>query len=40
MGLRAVTIEGGVRVAIALAFGGALGFVAERVERALPPRRG
>src|SRR5947207_2718456 len=40
MGLRAVTIEGGVRVAIALAIGGALGFVAERVERALPPRRG
>ena len=40
MGLRAVTIEGGVRVAIALAIGAALGFVAERVERALPPRRG
>jgi len=40
MGLRAVTIEGGVRVAIALAIGAALGFVAERVERALPPRHG
>jgi hypothetical protein len=27
-------------VAIALAVGAALGFVAERIERALPPGRG
>src|SRR5207302_4486900 len=40
MGLRAATPEGGVRVAIALAVGAALGFVAERIERALPPGRG
>jgi Protein of unknown function (DUF1097) len=39
MGLRAVTIEGGIRVAIALALGAALGFAAERIERALPPGR-
>jgi len=39
MGLRAVSIEGGVRVAIALAIGAALGFVAERIERALPRGR-
>ena len=39
MGLRAVSIEGGVRVAIALALGAALGFAAERIERALPPGR-
>jgi len=36
MGLRAVSIQGGIRVAIALALGAALGFVAERIERALP----
>jgi uncharacterized protein DUF1097 len=35
MGLRAVSIQGGIRVAIALALGAALGLVAERVERAL-----
>src|SRR6266513_6255711 len=40
MGLRAATVEGGVRVAIALALGAALGFVAERIQRALPPGRG
>jgi len=40
MGLRAVNIQGGIRVAIALALGAALGFVAERIERALPPGRG
>src|SRR5256886_555042 len=40
MGLRAATPEGGVRVAIALAVGAALGFVAEPIERALPPGRG
>jgi len=40
MGLRAATPEGGVRVAIALAIGAALGFVAERIQRALPPGRG
>jgi hypothetical protein len=39
MGLRAVSIEGGVRVAIALALGAALGFAAERIERALPAGR-
>jgi len=39
MGLRAVSIEGGIRVAIALALGAALGFAAERIERALPPGR-
>src|SRR5439155_549408 len=36
MGPRAVTIEGGFRVAIARAIGAALGFVAERVEHGLP----
>jgi len=36
---RAVSIQGGIRVAIALALGAALGFVAERIERALPPGR-
>jgi uncharacterized protein DUF1097 len=40
MGLRAVNIQGGIRVAIALALGAALGFAAERIERALPPGRG
>jgi uncharacterized protein DUF1097 len=40
MGLRAVSIQGGIRVASALALGAALGFVAERIERALPPNRG
>jgi len=39
MGLRAVSIQGGIRVAIALALGAALGFAAERIERALPPGR-
>jgi len=39
MGLRAVSIEGGIRVAIALALGAVLGFAAERIERALPPGR-
>ena len=39
MGLRAVSIEGGIRVAIALALGAALGFAAERIERALPSGR-
>ena len=39
MGLRAVSMEGGIRVAIALALGAALGFVAERIERALPRGR-
>jgi len=39
MGLRAVTIEGGVRVVIALVLGGVLGFAAERIERALPRTR-
>src|SRR5260370_25550289 len=39
MGLRAVSIECGVRVAIALAIGAALGFAAERIERALPRGR-
>ncbi len=39
MGLRAVSVEGGIRVAIALALGAALGFAAERIERALPPGR-
>ncbi|PYP48813.1 MAG: hypothetical protein DMD42_00115 [Gemmatimonadetes bacterium] len=38
--LRAATVEGGVRVAIALALGAALGFVAERIQHALPPGRG
>src|SRR5256886_12955098 len=33
MGLRAATPEGGVRVAIALAVGAALGFVAERIQQ-------
>ena len=39
MGLRAVSIQGGIRVAIALALGAALGFAAERIEQALPPNR-
>ena len=39
MGLRAVNIQGGIRVAIALARGAALGFAAERIEGALPPGR-
>ena len=39
MGLRAVSIEGGVRVAIALAIGAGLGFAAERIQRALPQGR-
>jgi hypothetical protein len=39
MGLRAVNIQGGIRVAIALALGAALGFAAERIESALPPGR-
>ena len=39
MGLRAVSVQGGIRVAIALAIGAVLGFAAERIERALPPGR-
>ena len=39
MGLRAVNIQGGIRVAIALALGAALGFAAERIQGALPPGR-
>ena len=39
MGLRAVSIQGGIRVAIALALGAVLGFAAERIERALPRGR-
>src|SRR5947208_15299149 len=40
MGLRAATPEGGVRVAIARPMWASLGFVAERIQRALPPGRG
>ncbi len=39
MGLRAATLEGGVRVAIALGLGALLAFAAERIERALPRGR-
>ncbi len=39
MGLRAATVEGGVRVAIALGLGALLAFAAERIERALPRGR-
>ncbi len=39
LGLRATTLEGGVRVAIALAIGAVLAFAAERITRALPSGR-
>ena len=39
MGLRAVTLQGGVRVAIALAVGAVLGFVAERLPQLVASRR-
>jgi hypothetical protein len=39
MGLRAVSIQGGVRVAIALAVGAVLGFAAERLPQLVAPRR-
>jgi hypothetical protein len=39
MGLRAVSLQGGVRVAIALAIGAALGFVAERLPQLVASRR-
>ena len=39
MGLRAVTLQGGVRVAIALAIGAVLGFAAERLPQLVASRR-
>jgi hypothetical protein len=39
VGLRAVTAQGGVRVAIALAIGAVLGFVAERLPSLVASRR-
>ena len=39
MGLRAVTLQGGVRVAIALAVGAVLGFAAERIPQLVASRR-
>jgi len=39
MGLRAVSLEGGVRVAIALAIGAALGYAAERIAPLMASRR-
>ena len=39
MGLRAVSIQGGVRVAIALAVGAVLGFAAERLPQLVASRR-
>jgi len=39
MGLRAVSLEGGVRVAIALAIGAALGYAAERIGPLMASRR-
>ncbi|HXL06112.1 MAG TPA: DUF1097 domain-containing protein [Gemmatimonadales bacterium] len=39
MGLRAVTLQGGVRVAIALAVGAVLGFAAERLPQLVASRR-
>ena len=39
MGLRAASVEGGVRVAIALAIGAALGFAAERLPQLVASRR-
>ena len=39
MGLRAASLQGGVRVAIALAIGAALGFAAERLPQLVASRR-
>ena len=39
MGLRAVTMQGGVRVAIALAIGAVLGLAAERLPQLVASRR-
>jgi hypothetical protein len=39
MGLRAVSLQGGIRVAIALAIGAVLGFVAERLPQLVASRR-
>ncbi|HYT70715.1 MAG TPA: DUF1097 domain-containing protein [Gemmatimonadales bacterium] len=39
MGLRAVTLQGGIRVAIALAVGAALGYVAEYAAGKIKTRR-
>lgn len=39
MGLRATTIEGGVRVAIALAIGAGLAFIGDRIAGAVRPSR-
>jgi hypothetical protein len=39
MGLRAVSLQGGFRVAIALAVGAALGFAAERMPQLVASRR-
>jgi len=39
MGLRAVSIQGGVRVAIALGVGAVLGFAAERLPQLVASRR-
>ena len=39
LGLRAVSLQGGVRVAIALAIGAVLGFVAERLPQLVASRR-
>jgi hypothetical protein len=39
MGLRAVSIQGGVRVAIALGVGAVLGFAAERLPQLVTSRR-
>jgi hypothetical protein len=39
MGLRAVSLQGGFRVAIALAIGAALGFAAERMPQLVASRR-
>jgi len=37
--MRAVSIQGGVRVAIALAIGAVLGFAAERIPQLVASRR-
>jgi hypothetical protein len=39
LGMRAVSIQGGVRVAIALAIGAVLGFAAERIPQLVASRR-
>jgi len=39
MGLRAVSVQGGVRVAIALAVGAVLGVAAERIPSLVASRR-